>query len=635
MDRLRRELADYYDTLGNARHGYDISPRLQQNTRPIREAMDRWVEANPGAPAAKRKAVLHETIAERFEPVLFPHSPFFYEMGLRPAQNWGNPNGGSVGSWETERFGHLCNDTDAMHTVRQLHAYNPTLPWHLWQVNGPFDIDHHCLGYTGLMAEGVQGLIDKIDRRVAAGGVDDSQATWLDASRRGLTALVKVAERFGQAAERAADTAPDEQSRRFMLMIRETTRRVPAHPPRTFYEGLSMLWFVREAVATLEGIGISVIGHLDRLLIDLYRADLAEGRLTEDEAADLLARYMLPTDVKFFLEENAWPETSTCMELGGCDAEGRPLYNELTRLIVETHVRHGLVNPKLNCRVAADSPREYLEQMGRHILSGHNVFALLNDEVLIPANVRSGKTVEEARLYVNGGCQETMVEGVEHSAGAYYYFNMPRVLDLCLRGEPVPPGVEVSDEVVQLLPKPMPKPTDFETCYRYVMDELKRTIGMGANLLRRGASRWPEVHPCPVFSSTLVDCIERGTDYTAGGARYNPAGIALVGLGTVADSLAAIKHAVFDGGFVSWPELMHLLETDWVGCEAVRTRMVSLPKFGHGDPEVDQLAARVAKELGEFCRGLTNERGGPYQASFFVYYQFKKMGVQVRATPDG
>jgi formate C-acetyltransferase len=342
------------------------------------------------------------------------------------------------------------------------------------------------------------------------------------------------------------------------------------------------------------------------------------------------------------------------MELGGCDEEGRPVYNELTRLFLDVHHEQGLLNPKPNCRYDAAAPPEYLDRIAGQILDGHNVYALQNDGVLIPALVRHGKSERDARLYVNGGCQETICEGVEHSAGAYYYFNLPRVLDLCLLAEP---GVEASDgrprnrvfrpRFVARATKRGTEPgfsasppiisdaRDFSDFYARFLTALLGTIADGARWRRQGAARWDEVNPCPFYSSTLAGCIERGQDYTAGGARYNPSGIAPVGFATLVDSLYAIRVALYEEGWVTLGDLCRALRADWQGHEGLRARLVALPKFGHGHPEVDALAARLSADLSAGVRELENERGGTYQPSLFVYYQFVHMGRDVRATPDG
>jgi len=271
--------------------------------------------------------------------------------------------------------------------------------------------------------------------------------------------------------------------------------------------------------------------------------------------------------------------------------------------------------------------------MSSAVLAGHNNFAFLNDDVLIPACVQAGKTLPEARLYVNGGCQETVVEGVEHSAGAYYYFNLIRVLDLCLQ----PLDSPVSEAVEKVIP-PVIEPTavkDYETWYRRFMQIMKQTIHQGGAWLKEGARDWPQVLPCPLFSSTITGCIEKAKDYTRGSAKYNPAGIALVGFGTLVDSLAAIRRVVFEEKWVTLPQLQAALRNNWAGAEELRKRIVDLPRYGESDPRVDDLASRLCHDLAEISRSMSNERGGPFQPSIFVYYAFTWMGSDSRATPDG
>lgn len=631
LEPLRREMQAHYTPLRYDR--IQNHAAFQARHQAIWAAMDAFAAAHPALPAVLLKARLHAEIAERFEPVIFPHSPFFFEMGLRPAENWGTPGDHSIGHWLLDRRRSLCYDTPECRNISAWHGFDGKSHLKLWGL-GVFDSDHHCLGYTTLLKEGVNGVLGRLAarRKTAA---NSAEAAFLEAATQSNTALLRCAARFAERAEAllARETGP--AARRHLSRLAAAARRVPAEPPRTFYEGLAALLFLREATATLEAVGISVLGHLDRVLIDLYRNDVREGRLTEADAADLLARWMLPTDVKFHVEDSPWPETSTCIEIGGCDAAGEPLYNELTRLVIETHHRHGFINPKLNCRYSARSPKAYLEQLGASVLAGHNNFAFINDDILIPATVRAGKTEAEARLYVNGGCQETMVEGYEHSAGAYYYFNMARVLDLCLQPPPpapadLPAGIDLSP-----VPELIADAPDFAAFYDRFLASLRRLAEQGAAWARIPGARWPELHPCPLLSSSLQGCIEHGKDYTAGGAKYNPAGIALVGFGTVADSLFAIRKAVFDDRWCTLAELRRRLAANWAGAEALRARFIALPKFGHGDAGVDALAARFAKDIAGFCRTMPNERGGRFQPSFFVYYMFVVMGAHVRATPDG
>ena len=624
LDMLRMQMVAFYDPLHQACIEQNASYMARRDA--IWRAMDAYAEAHSDCPPPLIKARLHEEIAEQFEPAVFPQSPFFFEMGMRAAENWGIPSQHTVASWMHIRQQDLHGRPEPL---RRLRRTSETLS--LWNINDVFDSDHHCVGYTRLFATGIDGLLADIARQMP--GADAEGRIFLEAAGRSARALLRIADRFAQKAEAMGRAACDTQSRSFLAMIADAARRVPARPPKTFYEGLASLLFLRECMASLEGIGISVLGHVDRLLGPLYEADKKAGRITEAEARDLLGRWMLFTDVRFHVSDNPWPETSTCVELGGCDASGKPVFNDVTRLIIETHEACGLLNPKLNCRYGSASPRAYLDLMSETLARGHNNFAFLNDDVLIPACMKSGKKPAEARLYVNGGCQETIVEGVEHSAGAYYYFNMARVLDLCIQPFTAPADPDAA--MVAVKPDYIRDAPDFESFYTSFMAELARTLRTGASWLAEGGRSWSLVNPCPLFSATLNDCIEKGRDYTAGGARYNPAGVALVGLGTVVDSLHAIRTLVFEDRTLTLADLRTALAANWEGHEALRAKIMSLPKYGHNHPAVNALAGRFATDAAALVRGLVNERGGAFQPSFFVYYAFVYMSGSVRATPDG
>ena len=75
--------------------------------------------------------------------------------------------------------------------------------------------------------------------------------------------------------------------------------------------------------------------------------------------------------------------------------------------------------------------------------------------------------------------------------------------------------------------------------------------------------------PVPFLSTVTQDCIRNGKDYNAGGARYNTNYIQGVGIGTITDSLAAIKYNVFVKKNFTMQELMEALKDDFVGHERI------------------------------------------------------------------
>ena len=590
----------------------------------IEDGMGVFVAEQPDTPSVLLKSRLHTLMAEHFEPVIFEGNPFFFEMGLREAQSWGLSSLCPAGYVRAYREGvlheqhpillHLEAIADRLFDMEGLG---------LCQAQNTFDGDHHTLGYTDLFRYGVQGLMARAE--AAAATFAGEEKAFCLAAAESCRALIRIAEKFAQKAEALLPSATSESNEKYLRMMAGAARRIPAMPPETFYEGLCMLLFTREAIATLEGLGISQLGHVDRLLGPLYERDLARGILTREEAAELVGIWMLHTDIKFDLQHAQWPETSTCIQLGGCDEAGRAVFNEVTKLFIQQHHRLKLVNPKLNCRYNAQSPGEYLELAGEAILSGHNNFVLINDEVIIKGLEKSGVALEDARLYVSGGCQETMIEGCGHTEGVGFYASMPRVLDLFLRPEA---GSEAFVPVFR-------QADTYEAFQQQFLDAMDHVFGIVIDQRNMRQHIVKDALVCPLFSATQKGCIASGKDYTHGVAKYNFSTISLTGLGTVADCLFAVKKLVYEDKACTMHELKAALAANWEGYEDLHRKALALPKYGHNHPEADLLANDFLTRLSARLSQRKNERGGIHIPSLFVYYHFESFARVLRATPDG
>lgn len=598
-------------------------------------ALDALAARTPRPDALELRTELYRKIVEFGQPKIFRGSPFFFELGMRRSWNWGTPDSEQPASWPLRRARMSGDYEERGRKLFRYHlnAHDPGEPvlWNIYNRDG-FDVDHYCFGYRRIVPLGTEAWKRRISERRADPELSDAGRAELDAMLAGVTALEAVAERFRETALILLDSEKDPAERENLARIAATAERIPKLPPENFYEGLQTMIFYREVTATLEGVGMSLLGRPDCLLIDLYRRDLAAGTLSEAEARDLIDRWLMVHDIKTFARERDWPETSTCLELGGCDDDGNEVFNELTTLFIEEHFKLKLLNPKLNCRFSSRSDDAYLELMARCVLAGHNQFAWLNDDVLIPAQMRYGKTLRDARAYVNGGCQETMCEGVEHTAGGFFYINMPGVLSVWFAGREEGSWREVIPEVLA-----EQDVDDFDRFYARWLATLVGTIRCVTNWARENGRLFSTLKPGPLFSASLDGCIENATDYTAGGARYNPTGVTLAGFANVVNSLYAIKKAVFEEKFVDLETLIAAVRADWSTPEyaVLRERILGLPRFGRDNREVDELAARFSADVTAAVRSMPNERGAHYQPSYFVYFFFEWLGQQTGATPDG
>ncbi|MBI2841996.1 MAG: hypothetical protein HYX78_01200 [Armatimonadetes bacterium] len=586
----------------------------------VEEEWRRRVRSGPGLSSFRCKALLYEVAAERCDVHLFRQSPFYYEIVTgRPRNSHGMDGlGALVLGLHTDEIEHVRSSIDCFEQERLFSSWEQLIDW-----------DHHSVGYDNVLACGLGGLRETASERLERSSGETEQE-FLASVVTALDSLMSLSSRFADRAEEMLDTEDDPAVRARLLRIAETARRVPAEPARTFYEALSGILFMREACASLDGIGVCILGHLDRMLEPYYRSDINAGRLTEAEAKSLLQAFLAATDARFDLSTG--PETATTVNIGGQDRSGRPVYNEVTRIICEVFLEMRLVNPKVNARICAAHPDEYYNLLARAALSGCNVLAIFNDETIIRAHAERGKAVEDCRLYVSGGCQELMLQNTEVNFRGCIYLNLLKVLELTIH----PERSTEADREHFILDDTGPACGSFEAFYESFLNNLKSVLNgvssMGADA---GSHAW-RINPCPMTSATVSGCIENGRDMMQGGAKYNSSSISLNGFGTLVDSLYSIKELVYDRRAFSMDELKRILDENYRGHEGVRRRILrEIPKYGQDQDDVNAFARRLAADIARLASGQDNGRGGKFEASLFSYGLFHKWGEVSPATPDG
>jgi pyruvate-formate lyase len=623
IKKLEDELKVYYSS-----HSHNtLKGGSYRNS--ICDSMDKYASQHSELSAVQLKAAQYEIIAEEFQPVIFKNSPFYSEMGIKISESDGIP-ALSAGGWLFSRNAHLFRDVNPNEYDQYMTAGTNGI--HL--TYGPYvDYDHHCFPYTNVMKNGLGHIYQQAERALKD-CVNTTETEFIKCAMRGLLAVKRISEKFAEAADKLKKESCDEVQKRFLGMITKTATEVPWRKPENFYEGLCALWFLHEVSASIEGVGFYIIGHLDRMLGEFYRRDLESGCLTEDEAYDLICRFMIYTDCKFDSSKSVdesfnRQELGETLILGGCDENGKEVCNDITFMILKAHSEHKLIYPKIHCRISKNSKQEYLDIINREFLHGRNVISFLNDDCLIPAQVKAGKHLKDARRYVAGGCWEVILEGHEHSAGANCYFNLARIMDMSIHEHR---DVEAETGIVC---NKINDAEDFETVYRIVMGNIICSIRQMAAIIGKNGSVWPQVNPAPFFSACLSDCLKNRRDYTAGGGRYNPHGIPLTNFAVLVDSLLAIRKLCFESKHHSLTELLTAVRANWEGCEALRAEALTSPHFGDNTTESNELARGILDEIYDSTRDLKNERGGQFQLALYSYRDVIDWAKITCATPNG
>lgn len=571
----------------------------------------------------QRKAFGYSMIAQHCSVKIFRHSPFYFELDVGKSRlDLGN---GGAGGW-------MRDEPFAQELLAQGNTWwQPCCESGLstgWPV---VDDNHLCLGYDNVFRYGLQGLIDKAQERLARATTAQERA-FLESAIAGNRALITIANRLAEAAKRLASEELSPAIQKRLHRMAETAQRVPAAPPATFYEAVNTLLFMREITQSLEGAGTSILGHLDRILWPYYTRDLREGRLTPAEAKDLLSALLAFFDVRFGMHEaQDHNGTNTTIVIGGCDASGKVIYNEITRMVIEIYQELRLVDPKLNARLSLEHPAEYFTLLAELAVAGNNTLAVFNDAVIIAANVKMGKALEDCRVYVGGGCQENVLENTEQNSRATIYLNLSQVL---LMGfDPGQWTWFTSREGLQL--------TSYNSCHTFedfyaaFLDNLRKVTDAHIDQRNRTEREGWRYNPCPLHSSTVDDCLERARDLMEGGARYNFGSVSLVGIGTLIDSLYNLREIVFQQQSVSLQQLYSVLAANFDGEAALRYHLIHIAKYGQEEDAVLAFSAQVFADVARVTSGKANARGGRYEASLFSFRTFTDLGRLTGATPDG
>ena len=452
-------------------------------------------------------------------------------------------------------------------------------------------------------------------------------------------AIIRFAERHAEKARELAAQEADSTRKEELLKIAEVCSHVPAHPPRDFWEALQTYWFVHLGVITELNTWDSFCpGHLDQHLFPFYTKGLQNGTLTREKARELLECLWVkfnnqpaPPKVGVTAEESATYTDFANINVGGLKPDGSDAVNELSYLILDVIDEMRLIQPSSNIQLSKKSPDRFLKRACEIIRKGWGQPSIFNTDLIVEEQVRQGKAVEDARAGGISGCVETGCFGKE----AYIltgYLNLPKILEVTLNN-----GVDPRTK--KKIGTTTGDPRTFKT-FQELFDAFRAQLLHFVDIKVRGSNvierLFAEQMPAPFLSTLIDDCIKKGTDYNDGGPRYNTTYIMPVGIGTVTDSLAAIKRHVFDEKQFSMSQLMETLASNFEGHELVRQILWNrTPKYGNDDDYADDILKTIFNSLYEVINGRKNTKGGSYAVNYLSTTCHVYFGSVVGATPDG
>ena len=453
-------------------------------------------------------------------------------------------------------------------------------------------------------------------------------------------AVIIFAARHAELARAKADTEANPERAAELRKIAEVCERVPANPPATFWEAIQMYWFVHLGTITeLNGWDAMNPGHFDQHLAPFYQREIQAGTLSREQAKELLCCFWIkvnnhpaPPKVGVTARESGTYNDFTNINLGGVKKDGSDGSSEVSYIMLEVIEELHILQPGSSVHISAKTPDRFLHAATRVIRQGHGYPSVFNPDVYILEMIRQGKSIEDAREGGCSGCIEVGAFGKE----AYLltgYLNVPKILEITLNNGADP----VTGKMVTIETGDPRSFLSFDTLYNAFLKQLHFVVDQKMRVSNYIDRMFAKYSPAPFLSVVIDDCISKGRDYYDGGPRYNTSYIQCCGLGTVTDSLSAIKTHVFDKKTCTMSRLLDAVAKNFSGEEVLRqTIMNKTPFFGNDDEYADEIAVKVYDDLVASIDGKPNiKEGGKYHLNMLSTTCHIYFGKVMGATANG
>ena len=549
-------------------------------------------------------------------------------------------------------------------------------------------VGHVTVQYEKVLEIGLEGIIREAARELAACNVGDGDYArkhcFLEAVIMSCAAVIGYAGRYAALAKQEAEACTDRKRKEELLQIASVCERVPARGARSFHEACQSFWFIQQLLQ-MESSGHSISpGRFDQYMYPYYQKDMAEGKITRDEAQELVDCIWVKLNDLNKARDAASAEGFAGYSLfqnlivGGQNENGEDVTNDLSFLCIWASAHVFLPQPSLSVRVWNCTPHELLVEAAKLTRTGIGLPAYYNEEVIIPSQMNRGLTLEDARTYNNICCVEPQKAGKTEGWHDAAFFNMCRPLELVFSN-----GKDKGEQV-GLATGPVEQMGTFEEFYDAYKKQMEYCIGLLVNADNAIDTAHADRCPLPFLSSMVDDCMKRGKTVQEGGAVYNFTGPQGFGIANVADSLYAVRKLVFEEKKVTLSEYKKALalnfgkgfdsitvqemteeiikelakagqqpsqaqiagivkgimnteipDKDRELCEKLLAMIDEIPKYGNDIEEVDSFAREVAYTYTKPLQNYRNPRGGIFQAGLYPVSANVPLGAQTGATPDG
>ncbi|EPT9139666.1 formate C-acetyltransferase [Klebsiella michiganensis] len=480
---------------------------------------------------------------------------------------------------------------------------------------------HIIIDYPRLLENGLAALVAEmkaVSQRHPQNNFYQAVLILLEASQRHIL-------RYAALADDMAAGCGDGQRRKELETIADISRHNAVHRPEDFWQACQLFWYMNIILQYESNASSISLGRFDQYMLPYYQASLNRGQDPQFLQELLESLWVKCNDIVLLRSTSSaryfagFPTGYTAL-LGGLTETGRSAVNILSFLSLDAYQNVRLPQPNLGVRINELVDRPFLRKTAETIRLGTGIPQIFNDEVVIPAFLNRGVSLDDARDYSVVGCVELSIPGRTYGLHDIAMFNLLKVMEIVMLENESNPDITWDGLINQIRDK-----------IRYYI----KLMVEGSNICDIGHRDWA---PVPLLSSFTEDCVQHGQDITEGGARYNFSGVQGIGIANLSDSLHALKGMVFEQKRLSFAELIAVLKANFQTPEGekIRARLINrFEKYGNDIDEVDNISADLLRFYCKEVEQYHNPRGGRFTPGSYTVSAHVPLGSVVGATPDG
>ena len=585
-------------------HGYAYDESTGMDDETLQTALRALKEGIKDEPRPVQKAKLFAYTLDNARIDINEHD---YFIGF---WNWNRPiSPHSVHPWEYEV---RCSAPEDLETIGAFDRSGA--------VFGFLDHDHTVPDWDSLIGLGFNGILQRLHTHYALlkeeGKLTQKQQDFYQGCVLEYEGILRFIDRLYQLACRQTH-AKAEKYAACLKHLRDGA-------PTDTYEVLQLIYIYFMLSESVDNYQVRSLGYgLDASLYPYFIRDMECGKYTKEEIAEFLAYFLM----QWAAIDNYWGQP---LYLGGRDRQGNSKVTELSSLILEVYDCLGIYNPKIQIKVAQNTPKDFVCQALRMIQKGNTSIVLIHDEMIVKCLMRRGASYEDAVDSVVSGCYEYKSKKVGVGISGFHVNLLKPVSYVFDDGYD-----RFSDLQIGVKTGGLDTFATFEDFYQAYLQQLQHITLTYMQALLPFEQKIAQINPSLMFSSTVKECVESMTD-GLDNAIVNSSTLLFSGLGTAVDALMAVYELVYEKKVVTLAELKTALENNWEGYEILRRKALNCKhKFGRGDKLSDGYAAAITRFISDILSDKKNGHGCNYGIEIHSARAFIVQGDKTLATPDG